>query len=52
MAGLFLVGIALAWRTIEAPHLVKFAITGTLTCLACFVIAGLLLRVPPIRRIV
>jgi fucose 4-O-acetylase-like acetyltransferase len=47
-----LVGIALAWRTIEAPHLVKFAITGTLTCLVCFVIAGLLLRVPQIRRIV
>jgi hypothetical protein len=47
-----LVAIALAWRNIEAPHLVKSALTGALTSLACFWIAGVLLRVPPIRRIV
>jgi peptidoglycan/LPS O-acetylase OafA/YrhL len=47
-----LVAIALAWRNIEAPHLVKFALTGTLTSLVCFWIAGILIRVPPIRRIV
>ena len=47
-----LVGIALAWRQVEAPHLVKFVITGAATCLACFWLAGLLLRAPWIRRIV
>ena len=47
-----LVAIALAWRDISAPHLVKFAVTGTATCLACYWLAGLLLRVPAIRRIV
>ena len=47
-----LVAIALAWRDIEAPHLVKFAVTGAATCLACFWLAGLLLRAPWIRRIV
>jgi peptidoglycan/LPS O-acetylase OafA/YrhL len=47
-----LVAVALAWRGVEAPHLVKFAITGVATCLACFWLAGLLLRAPWIRRVV
>jgi hypothetical protein len=47
-----LVALALAWRAVAAPHLVKFAITGTATCLACYWLAGLLLRLPPIRRVV
>jgi hypothetical protein len=47
-----LVAIALAWREVSAPHLVKFAITGTATCVVCFWIAGQLLRVPVIRRVV
>jgi peptidoglycan/LPS O-acetylase OafA/YrhL len=47
-----LVALALAWRSVEAPHLVKFAVTGTATCLVSFLVAGLLLRVPAIRRIV
>ena len=47
-----LVAIALAWREIGASPLVKFAVTGTATCLACYGLAGLLLRVPAIRRIV
>ncbi len=47
-----LVGIALAWRTVPAAPLLKFAVTGTLACWACYVIAGLLLRVPAIRRVV
>ncbi len=46
-----LVAVALAWRELEAPHLVKFALTGSLAGLLCFGIAGLLLRTP-IRRIV
>ena len=47
-----LVAMALAWRDVEAPPLIKFAVTGTATCLACFWLAGLLLRAPWIRRIV
>ena len=47
-----LVAIALAWRDVAAPHLVKFVLTGAATCLACFWIAGLLLRAPWLRKVV
>lgn len=47
-----LVAIALAWRNVEAPQLVKFAVTGTATCVAAYFLAGLLLRVRWIGRIV
>ena len=47
-----LVAIALAWRQVEAPQLVKFAVTGALTCFACYLLAGLLVRCPGVRRIV
>lgn len=47
-----LVGVAILWRTIEAPHIVKFAITGTVAWLVCYLMAGLLLWLPPIARIV
>jgi surface polysaccharide O-acyltransferase-like enzyme len=47
-----LVAIALAWRHVEAPQLVKFAVTGALTCVACYLLAGLLVRLPGVRRIV
>ena len=46
-----LVGIALAWRQVQAPQLVKFALTGSLTCIACYLLAGLLVRLPGFRRI-
>jgi peptidoglycan/LPS O-acetylase OafA/YrhL len=46
-----LVTISLAWRTVAAPHLLKFAVTGTATCAACYLIAGLLLQIPPLRRV-
>jgi fucose 4-O-acetylase-like acetyltransferase len=47
-----LVAVALAWRSVPAPHLIKFAMTGTATCLACYWLAGLLLRVPAVRPVV
>ena len=47
-----LVAIALAWRQVAAPQLVKFAVTGTMTCFACYLLAGLLVRCPGVRRIV
>jgi fucose 4-O-acetylase-like acetyltransferase len=45
-----LVSIALAWHVVPAPSLVKFAVTGSATCLACFWIAGLMLRVPMLAK--
>jgi hypothetical protein len=47
-----LVGIALAWRDVHAPQLVKFALTGTLTCIACYLLAGGIVRLPGVRRVV
>lgn len=47
-----LVGVALAWRSVAAPPLIKFAITGLATCLLCYLAAGLLLRAPAVRRVV
>ena len=47
-----LVGTAVAWRDIAAPALLKFALTGSVACLLCYVAAGLLLRVPRIARTV
>lgn len=46
-----LVALALAWRSIAAPAAVKFLVTGTATCLACYLLAGLLLRVPGAKRV-
>jgi peptidoglycan/LPS O-acetylase OafA/YrhL len=46
-----LVGVALAWRDVAAPPLIKFAATGSVACLVCFLIAGFLLRVPKIGRV-
>lgn len=46
-----LVAVALAWRGVAAPALLKFAVTGTLGCLLCVVVAGRLLRSPALRKI-
>ena len=47
-----LVSVALAWREIAAPALVKFLITGSIACALCYLVAGLGLRIPVIARIV
>jgi surface polysaccharide O-acyltransferase-like enzyme len=47
-----LVGVALAWRDVAAPALVKFAVTGSLACALCYLVAGLVLRIPAVARIV
>jgi peptidoglycan/LPS O-acetylase OafA/YrhL len=47
-----LVAVALAWRDVSAPHLVKFAVSGSVTCLLCFWIAGALSRARPIARVI
>lgn len=46
-----LVGLALAWREVHWPALVKFALTGTATCVVCYLVAGVMLRVPGVRRV-
>jgi peptidoglycan/LPS O-acetylase OafA/YrhL len=47
-----LVGISLLLRGWAGPPPVKFAVTGTLACATCWVLADPLVRVPGVRRIV
>jgi len=47
-----LVGISLLLRGWAAPALVKFAVTGTLVCATCWILADPLVRAPGLRRIV
>jgi hypothetical protein len=46
-----LVAVALAWRAVAAPPLLKFAVTGSLACLICYGVAGLLLRIRGLDRV-
>jgi hypothetical protein len=46
-----LVGISVLLHPWVAPALVKFAVTGTLSCAACWLIADPLVRMPGLRRI-
>ena len=46
-----LTGVAIAWRHVEAPPLLKFGVTGAVACLLCYVAAGLLLRIPGFNRV-
>jgi len=46
-----LVGVALAGADVMAPPLLKWAMTGSLSCLLCFVLAGWLLRIPTLARV-
>ena len=46
-----LVAVALAWRNVPAAPLLKFAVTGCVACVACYLIAGLLLRLPKLASI-
>lgn len=45
------VAIALATRMLPAPALLKFAVVGSLSGIACYLIAGALLRLPGVRRV-
>lgn len=46
-----LVGISLLLHSWSAPALVKFAVTGTLTCVATWLVADPLVRLPGLRRV-
>ncbi|MBS1803076.1 MAG: acyltransferase family protein [Acidobacteria bacterium] len=47
-----LVGVSLLLHSFAAPAILKFVITGTLSCIATWLIADPLVRIPVIRRIV
>jgi fucose 4-O-acetylase-like acetyltransferase len=47
-----LVGISLALRSWGTPALVKFTVSSVLACVACWLIADPILRIPGMRRIV
>jgi peptidoglycan/LPS O-acetylase OafA/YrhL len=46
-----LVALALSWRSVAAPPALKFLVTGTATCLACYLLAGLILKAPAAQRV-
>ncbi|MGG1947755.1 acyltransferase [Trinickia sp. NRRL B-1857] len=46
-----LVGVALLWKDIHVNPLIKFAVTGSLSCIACYWIAGIILGIPGVKRI-
>ena len=45
------VAVTLAWRDVGAPALLKFALSGSVACVLCYVLAGLLLKVPGVERV-
>jgi peptidoglycan/LPS O-acetylase OafA/YrhL len=47
-----LVAIALMLHQLHAPALLKFCITGTIACVACWFIADPFVRLPGVRRVV
>ena len=49
---LVLVGVTIAWATVPWPPLLKFLISGSVACVLCFVLAGGLLRVPGLSRVI
>ena len=47
-----LVGVSLLLHTWAAPALVKFGVTGALACIACWLLADPLVRLPGLRRVI
>lgn len=45
------VAVSIAWREVPAFALLKFAVTGSVACLLCYWIAGALLRLPGVQRV-
>ena len=45
------VAVTLAWRHVATPALLKFAVSGSLACVLCYLLAGLLLRLPSVGRV-
>jgi peptidoglycan/LPS O-acetylase OafA/YrhL len=47
-----LVALAILLHVWAAPALVKFAVTGTLTCIATWLVADLFVRLPGVRQVI
>ncbi len=47
-----LVGVALLLHPLALPPILKFLLVGVLVCLACYLIAGIVLKIPGVKRIV
>ena len=45
------VAVALTWRSVPAPALVKFAVSASIASVLCYLVAGLLLKVPGVARV-
>ncbi len=45
------VAVTLAWRDVAAPALLKFALSGSIACALCYWLAGLLLCLPGVKRV-
>ena len=45
------VAVTLAWRDVAAPALLKFVLSGGVACVLCYLLAGLLLHLPGVRRV-
>lgn len=45
------VAVTLAWRGVPAPALLKFVLSGCVAGVMCYWLAGLLLKVPGVRRV-
>jgi len=46
-----LVAVALAWAAVPAPALLKVLVTGSVACVLCYGLAGALLRLPGVARV-
>ena len=45
------VAVTLAWRHAASPALLKFIVSGSFACVLCYLLAGLLLRLPSVERV-
>jgi hypothetical protein len=43
--------VTLAWRGVGAPVLLKFALSGSVACVLCYLLAGLVLKLPAANRV-
>jgi peptidoglycan/LPS O-acetylase OafA/YrhL len=47
-----LVGVSLLLHSWVAPALLKFSVAGILSCIACWLFADPLVRLPGVRRVI
>ena len=45
------VAVTLVWRSVEAPALLKFALSGSIACVCCYLLAGMLMKLPGVERV-